>query len=207
MKKTLLSILATIAVIGSASAVPSPADRKALCEKHPDEYVWVEKTEACVPVNPCTPGVNEQIRQTYCLTPDALYYLPVDDDLRVRIINRYLANVLDTVIDLDEIKKLPNNGYMDAYGFKTIHGGYFAAEILDTEKIDATFCVEWAANAYGYNRLAIDGQMRINNIKVGDPVCKDIADFASLLCGETGEVITPDSDVDICSFHQATFKD
>ena len=45
MKKTLLSVGAALAVIGSACAVPSVSDRKALCEGHPDKYVWVEKSE------------------------------------------------------------------------------------------------------------------------------------------------------------------
>lgn len=65
MKKTLLSVIAGLAVINAASAVPSPADRKALCEKHPDKYVWVEKTEACVPINPCKSD-SSTIQEAYC---------------------------------------------------------------------------------------------------------------------------------------------
>ena len=66
MKKTLLSVIAGLAVINAASAVPSPADRKALCEKHPEKYVWVEKTEACVPINPCKSD-NSAIQEAYCI--------------------------------------------------------------------------------------------------------------------------------------------
>ena len=65
MKKTLLSVLAGVSVIGAASAVPSVADRKAMCDKNPDKYVWVEKNQACVPVNPCESS-NESIKNTYC---------------------------------------------------------------------------------------------------------------------------------------------
>ena len=65
MKKTLLSVIAGLAVIGSACAAPTPADRKALCEKHPEKYVWVEKTQACVPINPCKSD-NSAIQEAYC---------------------------------------------------------------------------------------------------------------------------------------------
>ena len=65
MKKTLLSAVAGLAVIGSVFAVPSVSDRKALCEKHPEKYVWVEKTQACVPINPCKSD-NSAIQEAYC---------------------------------------------------------------------------------------------------------------------------------------------
>lgn len=65
MKKTLLSVLAGIAVIGSASAVPSVGDRKEMCEKK-DGWVWVEKTQACIPVNPCDDSNDKSIIGAYC---------------------------------------------------------------------------------------------------------------------------------------------
>ena len=76
MKKTLLSVLAVVSVMGTASAVPSAADRKAMCESKPDKYVWVEKNQACIPVNPCGPMEDSNIKNAYCLqsgfngTPD-----------------------------------------------------------------------------------------------------------------------------------------
>ena len=66
MKKTLLSMLAGLVVIGSASAVPSPEDRKALCEKQSDKFVWVEKTQACIPINPCR-STDDKIKEAYCI--------------------------------------------------------------------------------------------------------------------------------------------
>ena len=66
MKKTFCSILAGMVVVGSAFAdAPTIEDRRALCEKHPDKYVWVEKTEACVPINPCESD-NAEIKSAYC---------------------------------------------------------------------------------------------------------------------------------------------
>ena len=89
MKKTLLSIGAALAVIGSACAVPSVEDRKALCEKHPEKYVWVEKTQACVPIYPCS-STNQDIHDAYC--DQSLMDLYVDDEAKVRkLIQKYLG--------------------------------------------------------------------------------------------------------------------
>jgi len=73
MKKILLSVIAGLIAIGSASALPSPEDRKALCEKHPDKYVWVAKTQACIPINPCMSD-DKKIEKAYC-DWDTLYVL------------------------------------------------------------------------------------------------------------------------------------
>lgn len=66
MKKTLLSVFAGMIVIGSAFAAPTPEDRKKLCEKHPDKYVWVEKDQFCAPRYPCA-SENTDIRNAYCI--------------------------------------------------------------------------------------------------------------------------------------------
>ena len=65
MKNVLLSALAGLAVINAASAAPSVEQRKEMCEKHPDKYVWVEKNSACIPINPCA-STNESIKSSYC---------------------------------------------------------------------------------------------------------------------------------------------
>ena len=58
MKKTLLSVGAALAVIGSAAAVGPDT-----C--NPDKYVWVEKDELCIPKNPCK-SKSDVIRDAYC---------------------------------------------------------------------------------------------------------------------------------------------
>lgn len=58
MKKTLLSAVAGLAVIGSACAAGPDT-----C--NPEKYVWVEKDELCVPKNPCKSKSNV-IRDAYC---------------------------------------------------------------------------------------------------------------------------------------------
>lgn len=60
-----LSIFAGLMVINSVFALPSPEDRKALCDKHPDKYVWVKKTQACIPINPCKSN-DTDIKKAYC---------------------------------------------------------------------------------------------------------------------------------------------
>ena len=40
-------------MVGTAFGVPTLEDRKKLCEQNPDKFVWVEKTQTCIPQNPC----------------------------------------------------------------------------------------------------------------------------------------------------------
>ena len=63
MKKTLLSVIAGLAVIGSATAVPSMDVQQKNCED--GQHVWVEKTKTCVPINPCLSD-DADIKRAYC---------------------------------------------------------------------------------------------------------------------------------------------
>ena len=71
MKKTLLAVMAGLTVVGAASAAPTPEDRKKLCEMLMEKrtHLWVEKTQACIPLNPCGNDVDPEIRKAYCLSP------------------------------------------------------------------------------------------------------------------------------------------
>ncbi|MBO4583280.1 MAG: hypothetical protein J5714_04470 [Alphaproteobacteria bacterium] len=64
MKKTLLSVVAGLAVIGSAVAVPSLDRQRENCESD-SGFVWVERTKTCVPVNPCVSD-DPEIKRVYC---------------------------------------------------------------------------------------------------------------------------------------------
>ena len=63
MKKTLLSVLAGLVVIGTATAVPSMDVQQKNCED--GQHVWVEKTKTCVPINPCLSD-DADIKRAYC---------------------------------------------------------------------------------------------------------------------------------------------
>ena len=187
MKKTLLSVLAGIAVIGSAVAVPSPEDRKALCEKYPDKYVWVEKDQFCVPINPCE-GANDAVRIAYCFDE---VVLPSDMAKRNMIMDRYVHEVMRTVAS--DVKEISDR----VVGVKTNDGGYIA--FLQGSKSPQSDCLlnlMYAVSAYGHlpidlyqetDKYILLGYGDLNDISSTEMT--DIADFASLL---QGDVITYD---------------
>lgn len=182
MKKTLLSVTAALAVIGSACAVPSVEDRKALCEKYPDKYVWVAKDEMCVPINPCESG-NDSIRTAYCFD---IIVLPSNKEKRNMIMDRFVHEVMHTVAsDVIEI----SDGVV---GIKTNDGGYIA--FLQGSKSDQSACLlnlMYSVSAYGHlptdlyqetDTYILLGYGDLNDISSDEMT--NIADFASLLLGD-----------------------
>lgn len=179
MNKILLSGLAGLAVINAAVAVPSPADRRALCEKHPDKYVWVEKTEACVPINPCE-SENEDIRYSYC-NNGAMPTLPYDSSKRNMILDKYIHNMLGTTIsDIIEVSDT-------VVGVKTQDGRYIA--FPSGSKVNQSDCMlnlMYAVSIYGYDHTEIHqmdapNKLILRNAVSSHETMTDIADFASLL--------------------------
>jgi len=189
MKKTLLSLIAVSAVVGSAFGVPSPADRKALCEKHPDKYVWVEKTQACVPINPCKSD-NAAIKNVYCIGANDNVTLPKDQlDL---VLERYAEKVLKTTL---LSKQFLEDGEI---AIVTSDGGYAVINIEDyTDYSDPNHRYRYglatavAAWAYGYELEIADFQkisedelyLHTDRIvgNLSQTECEDIRDFASLI--------------------------
>lgn len=82
MKKTLLSVLAGVAVIGSANA-----GIKETCLEHPDKLVWVEKTQRCIPINPCKSD-DADIKRAYCIEY-TFYDFPITEGLARKVIEKY----------------------------------------------------------------------------------------------------------------------
>jgi len=208
MKRTLVSIIAGLTVVGSAVAVPTPEDRKALCLKHPDKYVWAEKTSTCIPINPCE-SADLKIKDAYCVSINT-DTLPQDREMRDMIINRYVENMMNTKVS--EIKYFTQNDkYISA--FKTTDGGYYAIQSeryidADTKRPCAidTYS-KWAGAAYGNipksslwaaswdDEIANGSGTFIYYKGVKDAqTCKNIADFASLISGTlmTGRIERPD---------------
>lgn len=106
MKKTLLSLIAGLAVINAANA-----GIKETCLEHPDKLVWVEKTQRCIPINPCTSD-DEDIRKAYCIDDYFLsnYYLLPKGNISLTsadVINIYVNNIgLNCTVSETEIQKI-----------------------------------------------------------------------------------------------------
>ncbi len=124
MKKTLLSVLAGLTVMGSAFADgPSVEDRKKLCQLLIDKgtHVWVEKTSACIPVNPCKSD-DKQIEKAYC--PEMIGIN--NSSKRDEYIKAYAENAFGSTVT--EIKEVGKDGEHTYFGVKTSDGGYFAID-------------------------------------------------------------------------------
>ena len=109
--KLICSALLGATICGSAFAI-SVDDRRAFCEQYPDKYVWVEKTEACIPVNPCESS-DANIQGAYCIkAPFAAH----KEDFE-----KYLENYFGKQVKY--VKSLDENNYN--VGFYTMDGNYF----------------------------------------------------------------------------------
>lgn len=130
MKKTLLSVLAAVSVIGAASAVPSAADRKAMCESKPDKYVWVEKNQACVVRSACdNDRFSSYCSKTFSSTQTS------SEQQAYRLVNMYLMRK-NNGEKCEEIKLRdgdPNNIGQD-YVQCTTQDGYYEFEFDDVSE-------------------------------------------------------------------------
>ena len=188
-------------ICGSAFAI-STDDRQAFCEQYPDKYVWVEKTQACIPINPCNSTI-QSIRDAYCIKAP---YLATDPVIR----EGYIKNVLHK--DILKAKILNTH----AYAYHTSDGGYLYMDVNKGSDFSPTQDrIHAACWAYGYREVSqYDLTMYtdsvhpyLNNNQLDCIViensyhCSDAADFATLLVGGLcgGEVKNkPDSSVKVC---------
>ncbi len=189
MKKTLLSVIAGLAVINVASAAPSVADRKALCEKHPDKYVWVAKTEACIPINPCKSS-NDGIKESYCSDVFKKIQIGRRDDYKV-LVETYLEKVMGvTGSPLGGSNSLLGDDFVS---YKTSDNGYIVFRFDDLSDLTASDrvlgAIYGACLAHGGNSSYAKGlsgkekevpSPKCSNFK---GTCQDIADLASRVVG------------------------
>lgn len=119
MKKTLLSVIAGLAVIGSATAVPSMGVQQKNCED--GQHVWVEKTKTCVPINPCLSD-DADIKRAYCIeyTFDDFR---ITEGLARKVIEKYFEDYLPVT----EVKFLKSN---NSFGVIYDNGNYVEIEFL-----------------------------------------------------------------------------
>ena len=170
----LLSVLAGVMVVGSASALPSLEQRQALCEKHPDKYVWVSKNNACIPINPCEAN-DKTIGEAYCIVGASA--LPANIEKAKLLVEKYTQNVMGTTMsDLNVL----DNRY---YSLETSDGGYYVLHKgASDEEINVYLAAQWSAWAHGYDWSGLKN----TTFQVSDEkTCNDIIDFASVFSGDT----------------------
>ena len=126
MKKTLLSVLAGLTVIGSASAAPTPEDRKALCDLliKKGTHVWVEKTKACIPVDPCREAEDSDVFKAYCIYLDAGNRTPYEFFVETMPMD---LQYLEKHPELKEVRKL----WVERFAKQVLH--------LDPVNIDVNY--------------------------------------------------------------------
>lgn len=180
MKKTLLSVIAGLAVIGSATAVPSMDVQQKNCED--GQHVWVEKTKTCVPINPCLSN-DENIKKAYCLAED-MADLPHDKGKRDLMINTYIGNVSNTGVSaITEIDS-------EYVGVKTQDGNYL---VFKLSKYADDHCLSqmirgFHVYGYGWDKLEFEDRADINigysaNVN-SETECNNIINFASAMAGK-----------------------
>lgn len=135
MKKTLLSVLAGLAVINAASAEPSPEDRKAMCERYPEKYVWVEKGDgACVPYRACG---NDKFK-AYCIS-DFLATQVNRPEQAYQLVNMYLMVGGGEKCQKVQLRDGTSNNIGQDFVQCTTSDGYYEFEFDDvSESFDDT---------------------------------------------------------------------
>ena len=211
MRKTLLSVLTGMVVVGAAYAEPTLDNRRAVCEKHPDKFVWVEKNETCVPINPCKSEENG-IKESYCKIV-GLYASHLKKDMVPEWDRKYIERVLGAEVYTAK-KVIEETGY-SYYPYVLRDGGYIVMahvnnifEANDEDEYTENV-IESACNAYGYvyrysdgYRVSDDGKTKfrcdVDVSKMTELDCVSLASFASRLLGkevldEAGRRQDPDS--------------
>lgn len=198
MKKTLLSVLAGFAVIGSAIAAPSPEDRKALCEKHPEKYVWVEKDQFCAPKYPCASKEGD-IRNAYCIYTfyNAEESILQNSIVRDKLLKKDLGarNITNVEFSRDDCIRAESwqtgRVYCDDLPVLLVnYDGMYAEVPYGDDHMFVHTASGVACQAYGgwctergFEEYELDGKMPCRGIDSPE-TCKDLARFISDLEGK-----------------------
>ena len=186
MKKTLLSVIAGLAVIGSATAVPSMDVQQKNCED--GQHVWVEKTKTCVPINPCLSG-DRTISEAYCIDD----FNNIEDGL-VWLVKLYAQNVLKTEVSGTTHLVSDDMSCHWYLAVKTSDGGYFVADGCDTfdttkegaifaDIIDARLALLGSGGPCLGEENKVECSTAIDGNMLTEQDCNQIAELASSLSG------------------------
>ena len=182
MKKTLLSIVAGLVVINTASA-----GIKETCLENPDKLVWVEKTERCVPINTCKAS-DPAIVDSYCNR--------VFKDVQLgnwrkgaTVVEEYVRNNLGVSVTIEELK---NHGVdtsffgQDYVRAVLSDGGYMVFEFDDLSDMGGADVREGAGRAacavYGGEWSSFDGNQRHASCEgLSEAGCEKVAELMTEL--------------------------
>ncbi len=180
MKKTLLSMLAGVAIVNTANADISVDRMRERCLKHPDKWVWVEQTHRCVDINPCKSDDPIEV-DAYCNKTFADVQVG-EPMVAHKLVYKYLRHVTGirdyrTVEDVFEKRSWFGQDY---YGYTLPGGGYVVFEFDDTTDItnkdvrDGTM-VALCSHVYGGTLGKQDTSKSFECGGVTENICETIA--------------------------------
>ena len=184
MKIKLISyLLFGLTICGSAFA-SSAEERMVFCE-NASGFVWVDKTQACIPENPCKSD-DMNIKNAYCVE--------VEFPAKPHAFEIYIKNVLKT--DVKEYKPVTGNDFAGAYYTTDGDYKYFLASKYSYLGVPRSTHNAIAVSCWAYG--AEDTKYSLKNDEVMDFArlscisedkqfnktnCEDIANYASELNG------------------------
>lgn len=173
MKKTLLSVVAGLAVVSAANA-----GIKETCLEHPDKLVWVEKTQRCIPINPCKSD-DATIQDAYCNTTFARVQLGSIAQGQ-KLVEAYLANNMNVsgtyVGNRHRDTSLLGQDFIP---YELNDGGYVVFEFDDLSDITKSQIADGAMKGACY---VFGGSYWGNgscHLVDSDAICEDVAELAT----------------------------
>ena len=197
MKKTLLAVMAGLTVVGAAFAAPTPEDRKKLCEMLMEKktHVWVEKTQACIPSNPCGNDVDPEIRKAYCLSDLGEYFrFREEKDLRDFVVRYAVKSGFGIDYSASDQGKYAET-YHDVWYVMTDDGGYFTFEYIGSPNGPL---VNRKPVCLVFGRETSDGA-GCNGVE-SEQECNDMSDYWNLLTHDQATKPVYDEQTKKCVF-------
>ena len=150
--------------------------------KDPLRYVWVKKTKACIPINPCE-SKDEDVRNVYCIPSPATVKNESDAE---KVLQRYMEYVMK--LHATDIMHIPSSDdkYLIYIGVHTSDTGYYVVRFWRPLGMSlADNMIQAACWAHGKEYIPQKAEEKEFWCSVdNENECQDVADFASLLVGD-----------------------